>query len=199
MAEYTALVEAGNALVELLRERMTPEPIHNKELIALRSPHESENSQLTVWLFHIEEDQHNTQAGYYQYTKDIQRIQPSSYQLSFLITAHSKAPAQLKEADQYRIIGSALQIIKDQPVLEKKYLQGSLLDTEAQLHLSVERPNFDQIVKIWNNTAAPYKLSIVCKVASIAIDSKRMRTVGRVSDVSLQFDEKEIVKGGRDD
>ncbi len=189
MAEYTALVEAGNAIVELLRERMTPEPISNGELIALRSPHESENSQLTVWLFHIEEDSHNTQAGYYQYSKDVQRIQPSNFQLSFLITAHSKAPANMREADQYRIVGSALQVIKDEPLLEAKFLSGSLLETNAQLHLSVERPNFDQMIKIWNNTASPYKLSVVCKAVSVAIDSKRMRRVGRVSDVAISFDQ----------
>ena len=190
MAEYTALVEAGNALVELLRERMTPEPISNGELIALRSPHESENCQLSVWLFHIEEDSHNNQAGYYQPSKEIQRIQPSNFQLNFLITAHSKAPSNLREADRYRIIGSALQVIKDEPLLGKRFLSGSLLETGAQLHLSVERPNFDQMIKIWNNNASPYKLSIICKALSVAIDSKRTRRVGRVSDVAISVDQK---------
>ena len=56
MADYTAFVEAGNGLVELLRENMTPEPISKRDLISLCSPHESENNQLTVYLFHIEED-----------------------------------------------------------------------------------------------------------------------------------------------
>ena len=50
MADYTALVEAGNALVEMLRDTLTPEPIGNRELIALCSPHESENNQLTLYL-----------------------------------------------------------------------------------------------------------------------------------------------------
>jgi len=197
MADYTAIVEAGGALVELLRARMTPEPIGSPELIALRSPHESENAQLTVWLFHIEEDQHNQQAGYYQYARDIQRVHPSRFQLSFLITAHSKAPAQLKEADQYRMIGSALQVLKDHPVLDKQYLAGSLLVTEAELHLSVERPNFDQIIKIWNNTASPYKLSIVCKVTGVSIDSKRTRRVGRVGEVTVTAADKPVSGGSQ--
>lgn len=65
MADYTAFVEAGNGLVELLRENMTPEPISKRDLISLCSPHESENNQLTVYLFHIEEDkQAAPQAGY---------------------------------------------------------------------------------------------------------------------------------------
>lgn len=188
MAEYTALVEAGNALVELLRDNMTPEPISTRELISLCSPYESENNQLTVYLFHIEEDQHNAAAGYYQHTKDVEKIQPARYQLSFLVTAHSKAPAQLKEADRYRMVGSVAQIIKDHPVIEKRYLSGSLLDTNAELHLTLERPNFDQMLKIWNNTTTPYKLSAVCKVMSVEIDSKRMRRISRVGDVAISLD-----------
>ena len=48
MADYTALVEAGSSLVELLRDNLTPEPISNRELIALCSPHESENIKQTL-------------------------------------------------------------------------------------------------------------------------------------------------------
>lgn len=191
MADYTAIVEAGNALVELLRDMLTPEPIGNREMIALCSPHENENSQLTVHLFHIEEDHASrTGGGYVQQSQDMQRIAPARFLLSFLLTAHSKAPVQLREADQYRMIGAVLQALKDQPLIEKRYLQGSLLDTGAQLHIFVERPTFDQMIKIWNNTSKPYKLSIVCKVEGVLIDSKRTRRVARVSDVAITLDEK---------
>lgn len=188
MADYTALVEAGNGLVALLRDQLTPEPIGNKELISLCSPHAPENNQMTVYLFHLEEDTQGVEPGYYQHSRDEQRIRPSRYQLSFLITAHSKAPAQLKEADQYRMLGAAIQVLKDQPVLQRNYLEGSLLETDAVLHLSVERPNYDQMLKIWNNTTAPYRLSIVCKAASVEIDSKRSRKVGRVEDVDISVE-----------
>ena len=100
MADYTALVEAGSALVELLRDNLTPEPIGNRELIALCSPHESENNQLTLYLYQVEEDTQGVQSGYYKVAQDRERIRPARYNLRFLVTAHSKAPAQLKEADQ---------------------------------------------------------------------------------------------------
>ncbi|MEE0766971.1 MAG: Pvc16 family protein, partial [Christensenellales bacterium] len=131
-----------------------------------------------------------------QQTRNMQRMAPSRFQLSFLITAHSKAPAQLREADQYRMLGAALQVLKDQPVLDRKYLQGSLLDTGAAIHISVERPNFDQMIKIWNNTTKPYKLSIVCKLEGILIDSKRTRRVARVGDVAIALDEKAGIREG---
>lgn len=197
MADYTALVEAGNSLVDYLRSQLTPEPISKGELISLCSPHESENNQLTVYLFHTEEDSQAGQGGYVPFGRDEERMPPTGMTANFLITAHSKAPVQMREADQYRMIGAVIQAVKDMPVLEKRYLNGSLARTEAELRLSVERPNFDQMIKIWNNTSSPYKLSVVVKLSGITIDSKRVRRVRRVVDVSIDVAQKEQAAGGR--
>ena len=87
MADYTALVEAGNALVELLRDNLTPEPLGNRELIALCSPHESENNQLTLYLYHIEEESQNQTSGYYAVSRDVERRRPAQFTLRYLVTA----------------------------------------------------------------------------------------------------------------
>ena len=189
MADYTAIYEAGNALVELLREELTPEPISKGELISLCSPHDSENNQMTVYLFHIEEDVQGGMSGYYTFSRDVEKKRPTMLTASFLITAHSKAPTQMREADQYRMMGAVIQTVKDMPVLEKRFLSGSLAQTQAELHLSVERPNFDQLIKIWNNNSSAYKLSIVVKVAGIAIDSRRTRRIHRVTEVEIGVDQ----------
>ncbi|MBQ2697416.1 MAG: DUF4255 domain-containing protein [Clostridia bacterium] len=186
MADYTALYEAGNALVELLREQLTPEPISKGELISLCSPHESENNQLTVWLFHIEEEAQSGLGGYYVHSRDMEKARPTALTASFLITAHSKAPVQMRQADQYRMMGAAIQAVKDMPVMDKRFLSGSLALSGEELHLYVERPNFDQLIKIWNNTSSAYKLSIVVRVSGISIESKRTRRIRRVTDVTIE-------------
>ena len=186
MADYTALVEAGTALMELLRDHLTPEPIGNRELISLCSPHESENNQLTLYLYQVEEDTQGVPSGYYQVNRNVQRIRPARFNLRFLITAHSKAPAQLKEADQYRIMGAAIQILKDHPVLDTQYLSGSLAQEDARISVVLEKTPLDQLLKIWNNTSNTYKLSFTVLLTGVEIDSKRERTVSRVTDVSIQ-------------
>lgn len=186
MADYTALVEAGAALVELLRDNLTPEPIGNRELISLCSPHESENNQLTLYLYQVEEDTQGVESGYYQVGRDRERIRPARYNLRFLVTAHSKAPAQLKEADQYRIIGAAIQVLKDHPVLDAQYLSGSLAQENARVSVVLEKTPLDQLLKIWNNTSNTYKLSFTVLLTGVEIDSKRERTVSRVTDVTIQ-------------
>lgn len=190
MADYTALVEAGNALVEMLRENLTPEPIGNRELIALCSPHESENNQLTLYLYQVEEDTQGAQSGYYQVSRDTERLRPARYNLRFLVTAHSKAPAQLKEADQYRMVGAALQVLRDHPIIDQAYLIGSLAEQNAQVHVVLEKTTQDQLLKIWNNTSTAYKLSFVVLLTGVEIDSRRERRFTRVTDVSIDTQQK---------
>lgn len=190
MADYTALVEAGNGLVEMLRDNLTPEPIANREVIALCSPHEPENHQLTVYLYQVEEDTQGVQSGYYQVDRNTQRKRPTRYNLRFLVTAHSKAPAQLKEADQYRMIGAALQVLKDHPMVDDKYLSGSLAEQGARLNVVLEKTSQDQLLKIWNNTSNQYKLSFVVLLSGIEIESRMERKISRVTDVEIQTNQK---------
>ena len=196
MADYTAFVEAGQALVDLLRDHLTPEPIGNRELISLCSPHESENNQLTLFLYHIEEESQNITAGYYQAGQDVQRLQPTRYVLRYLVTAHSKAPAQLKEADQHRIMGAALQVLRDNPVIPQKYLSGSTAEEAGELHVLVEKTPLEQLLKIWNNTSKEYKLSFVAMITGVTIRSKRERRVARVKEVVIDTRERPVPKGG---
>ena len=190
MADYTALTEAGMALIELLRDNLTPEPLGNRELISLCSPHESENNQLTLFLYHIEEDSQNISSGYYSVDSTTERMQPARYVLHFLLTPHSKAPTQMKEADQYRILGAALQTLRDNPLIPQRYLTGSLAAENAQLHVFLDKMSMEQMLKIWNNTSKDYKLSTVVTVTGVTVDSKRIRRTPRVTEVIIGSDQK---------
>lgn len=185
MAEYTAFVEAGNALVELLRDNLVPEPLGSREAISLCSPHESENNQLTVFLYHIEEENKNQTAGFYSRDRDTEQAFPGQYALRFLLTAHSKAPAPLKEADQYRVMGAVMQTLRDNPVIKPKYLSGSAAEEGADWHVMVEKTPLDQLLKIWNNNTRDYKLSVSVLMTGITIRSTRKRRVTRVREFEV--------------
>ena len=196
MADYTAFVEAGTALVDLLRDHLTPEPISKRELISLCSPHESENNQLTLFLYHVEEESQSVSAGYYQVDRELQRRQPARYTLRYLVTAHSKAPSQLREADQHRILGAAMQAIRDNPVLPARYLTGSSAEEGAELHVMMEKTPLEQLLKIWNNTSKEYKLSFVAMVTGVTIRSRIERRVSRVREITIDTTERPAPPGG---
>ncbi len=190
MADYTALTEAGSALVELLRENLTPEPIGNRELINLCSPHESGNNQLTLYLYQIEEDSQGVVAGYYSVDNETERMRGAQYILHFLLTPHSKAPEQMREADQYKILGAAVQTLRDNPVIPQRLLGGSIASENAEIHIQIEKTNMEQLLKIWNNTTKDYKASVAVTLTGVNIDSKRTRRVSRVKEVIIGTREK---------
>ena len=194
MADYTAFVEASNALVEMLRDKLTPEPLGDREAISLCSPHDSGNNQLTLYLYQIEEESPQNNVGYYQADRNTMRIRPAQFIMRYLVTAHSKAPAQLKEADQHRLIGAVVQTLRDNPVIPSKYVSGSSAAEGAQLHVSVEKTTMEQMLKIWNNTTKEYKLSLVVMLTGASISSGRTRQVARVEE--LEISAEQSVPGG---
>ena len=93
------------------------------------------------------------------------------------------------------MVGAALQVLRDHPVIDREYLSGSLAEQDARIHVVLEKTNQDQLMKIWNNTSSNYKLSFVVLLTGVEIDSKRERRVGRVTDVTIQTEQKP--RGGR--
>ena len=96
----------------------------------------------------------------------------------------------MKEADQYRIMGAAIQTLRDNPVIPQKYLSGSLAAEKTQLHVSIDKVSMEQLLKIWNNTSKDYKLSIVVSITGVSIESRRERRVSRVTEVIIGTDQK---------
>ena len=198
MAEYTAIYEAANAVVEYLRDVLTPEPISKKEQIALCSPYEPENNQLTVYIYNIGEDPAATAGqSFVGNAFDAVTMSPTALQAGLLITAHSNAPAHLREADRCRIIGAAIKAIKDMPVIEKKYLSGSLQKTDDSIMMNMEHLSHENLMKIWNNNSIPMKLSIAVSLTGISIDSGRSKKISRVTEVIIGSEQKPSAQNER--
>ncbi len=193
MGEYTAIHEAAKGVVELLQSKMTPAPISKPELIGLGAPFDASDFQLTVYLYQISNQPHrqNSPYGFQQEGKNTQRMAPLPVVLSLLITAHSKAPIQTRAADEYRILGRAIQVLRDNPMLTGDMLSGSLSSIEEPLHLTLDTEiSIDQYNKLWSGTSKPYKLSVICQVDTVSIDSQRVKTVSRVKRVEINPKEK---------
>ena len=60
----------------------------------------------------------------------------------------------------------------------------------AQVHVVLEKTTQDQLLKIWNNTSTAYKLSFVVLLTGVEIDSRRERRFTRVTDVSIDTQQK---------
>ncbi len=194
MGDYNAIYEAGQSLVELLKKEMTPLPVNSPEAIGLCTPHEPEDFQLTVWIYNIEE--YNDSGLTSGFAADVsnpqqERYVPMQIRCHTLISAHSKAPIQSRLTDEYRIIGRALQIIRDNPVIPVNMLVGSLANNSEALQLQYSKLNNDELSKIWNNANKAIKPSFGMYISTVAIESNRVRPMGaRVGSAVIDIKQK---------
>lgn len=182
MGDSNSIFEAGQSLVEMLKNGLTPEPIASREAIGLCSPHEPEDYQLTVWIYNFEtvnETGMNQGFSADPYNSGIERFAPIQLRLHVLITAHSKAPAQSRLMDEYRVIGRAMQLVHDTPQIDAGFLTGSLASDGSPLKLQFVNLESEELAKVWNNTSKIIKPSFGVEISNIAVSSNRIREIGK--------------------
>ena len=116
---------------------------------------------------------------------------PLALNLHLALTAHSKAPVQTRAADEYRILGRAMQVVRDHPDLAP-YCGGSLAASGQPVRLSLEndRERQEALQRAWSGSNKPYKLSFSCRVETVLLDSERVRSVARVRHIRIETEEK---------
>lgn len=199
MSDYTAIYDAGESLTELLRGEMSPEPIAKKEQIGLCEPQSPGDLRLTVWIYHIEEQKDSPLTGYIPDPEDpaVERFAPMKLRLHALISAHSKAVSAQKYSDEYRLIGRALQVIRDNPSIPVEYLCGTLAGQDEPVLLETARLNAEQLSHIWNNTQKTVSPSFGVDISQIFVRSGRTRKIAkRVRTAEFDPYGKDPGKGG---
>ncbi len=189
MSEYTAIYEAAESLVDLLRKNLTPEPIAKPEHIGLCEPQEPEDYQLTVWVYNVEECKDTgKRTGFYPdpTNPSIERFAPLQTKLHLLVSVHSKASAMQKHADRYRILGGAMQLIRDNPHIPQEYLQGSLKEQEESVLMEIVNLNSEELSRIWNNSSKTIVPSFGVDITQVFIKSLRTRqAAARVTSAEI--------------
>lgn len=185
MAGYTVIADVGKTLLALLRDQMPAELISQPELIGLHSPADSGDVRLSLFLYNIRE------SGDFQINHMINKgkgdleYPPKSYELSYLVTAYSKAEAQFRAVDESLLIGKAMEIINDNSVLRAAYLQGSLAEKNEEIKITIDNLDIDVLLRLWNFPNIPYKLSFGLIVTPVFLDSTRKKPTKRVREVEF--------------
>ena len=179
MGGSNVIAEVGQSVVNVFKRNMTPEPIASPESIGLCLPQEPDDLQLTVCVYNMEEQKNAGSISSFlpdPQNPVLERFSPMRIKLYLLVTAHSKAPPLIRADNEYRILGRAVQVVRDTPVISRSYLEGSLLSEEANLTLEILKLSLDELSKIWNSSSKPIKMSFGLSV-SVTLESTLVRTV----------------------
>jgi len=183
---YTAIADVGLSLTKLLQDSLTPEPIKKAGNIGLCSPAERGDFQLTLYLYNIEESGEYRINTMTDLPDGSQQYPPKTFFLYYLLTAYSNADVKAKAMDEHKMLGKAIQLFHDTPVLSGSMLEGSLKGSDLEVRVEVKNLTYDEMMRIWHFKDVPYSLSLAYRVGPVYIESTRIRKTTRV--VKSRFD-----------
>ncbi|MGI6778028.1 MAG: DUF4255 domain-containing protein [Acetivibrionales bacterium] len=188
MGEYTVITDVGTSLIRLLQKNMIPEPIDKPEMIGLCSPNDPGDFQLTLYLYHIEENGDYRQNSMINENVNRLRYPPLSLKLYYLLTSHSKTGVYSRNADESMILGRAIQILHDNAVITPENLEGTLRDSGEGIQITFNKLTYEELQRIWAFPNIPYKLSVGYIVEPVLLNSRKTREVKRVTEADFSLD-----------
>jgi hypothetical protein len=187
MGKYTMIADTGQRLVEILQQGMVPQVIQNPNEIGLRSPEDHGDVSLGLYLYAVDECEEVRQSGAAIVRNDRISRPPIYLTLYYMITAYSSGDLQYRLAQEEQILGRAVQILHDHPVIPLREV-----DTDhgigMDLHVMMLRLTADERAQIWGFPNVGMRLSLFYKVTPIAIDSTVSEKVNRVRELDFNVD-----------
>ena len=175
MARYTVIADIGKAIVDMLKDKIVPEPLSKPESIGICDPKDRGSFVVGIHPYNLSEN------------GDVRRVEPivlpdgnlqnppTSYQLSFMVSIASKAEIANRALDEQRIMGKIIQTFNDYPVLPPEYLPEPFRIVGEDISIRMLPLELEEKVKIWSMYSEPYKLSVFYSAGPILIDSAIVR------------------------
>ncbi len=192
MANYEVIADVSRSLIELLRKKLTPEPINKEEAIGLCPPDDPGNYILGINIYNIEEKKDMGTFNSINLKPGVHQDPPTPLLLYYMFTVYSKGEAANNAIDQQRILGKAMQVLKDHSKLKGTQLQGSLKDSNLSLDVTNLALSMDDKAKIWTMYNLPYRLSLYFSVGPVYLDSDNIRHTKPVTE--FHVDMKKVTK-----
>lgn len=197
MAGYAAIAEASETLVELLRDRIDERgdvvAIDRSE-IALVSPADvgaDSDVRLSVCLYDVTENHvlKNQQREVVDETRT--REPPLALDLRYLLTAfpsQSGSDETANTLDQQRVLGLAMQILRENGVLGPDELPASLAETDVQITL--EEESLQAVSDLWSTFGdATFQPSVCYEFSPVLIDPTTEQSVERVTGKGMEYNQ----------
>jgi hypothetical protein len=159
---------------------MAQELIDQPEMIALCSPDEDSDFRLLLYLYHIEENNDFRNSSGMGRTSQV----PLTLNLYYLMMAKSSAEIKSKALDENTILGNAMQVLHDNPVISGSDLEGSLAENNDDLKVTLV--DIDSHVfssKLKESESLVYRNVVFYKVGPVQIGDSMITAGTRVTSL----------------
>lgn len=190
MANFSIVADVGEGLVKLLRTHMVPDIIANSEGIGLCSPADRGDMSLGLYLYDIRESEEVVGEGMRASGEAALRFPSKFLSLYYMVTAYSSSDIKFRAAQEQRIMGKALQVFMDNPVLDEEYLGEAGKRLAYPVRLELQKLENEEKVKLWTFPDVAYRLSLFYRVWPVELESTRIKKSARVVSAEFAAEEK---------
>jgi hypothetical protein len=120
---------------------------------------------------------------------------PLSLNLFYLMTPYAPNDPQTGNAVAHEILGEAMRVLYEHPIVPQEYLADGLQDAREQIQIILNTLNVDELSQVWHTFTQPFRLSVLYEISVVQLDmlpaserpmAPRVRQVG-VPDVRAPF------------
>lgn len=120
---------------------------------------------------------------------------PLSLNLFYLMTAYAPNDLQTGNATAHEILGEAMRVFYENPIVPLDYLAEELGDAREQIKIIQNTLDIEELSQVWSTFTQPFRLSVLYEISVVQLDmlsasertmATRVREIG-VPDVRAPF------------
>jgi hypothetical protein len=195
MSAATAIGMVSESLREMLVGEMTLAPAVNVTILSPDEP--GGDRRVNLFLYKIMENPFLRNLDWEVKPGSPNQLVPPplSLNLSYLVTAYAPNDAQTGNATAHEILGEAMRVFYENPIVPDDYLVAGLDDAREHVRVVQNTLDLEELSRVWSTFTQPFRLSVLYEVSVVQIDmlsdreramANRVRTIG-VPDVQAPF------------
>ncbi len=200
MSASTAIGMVGESLKAFLEGEIQLTPAVDVTLLA---PDESQaNGRVNLFLYKVQESPYQRNMDWQVASDDPTQLRPPPLTLNlfYIMTPYAKNDQSNGNTNTHAILGEAMRVLHEMPVVPNGYLVSGLTDAHEQIKITPSVLDMEELTKIWSTFSQPYRLSVCYEVSVVQIDQSpdaslamapRVSQLG-IPDVSAPFMPPEI-------
>jgi hypothetical protein len=187
MSASTAIGMVSASLRNLLVGEMRLNPALDVTILA--PDEQGSDRRINLFLYKLEENPYlkNQDVTLRPGNPDRLAEAPLSLILFYLMTPYAPNDPQIGNATAHQILGEAMRVFHEHPVVPTSYLDSGLADARERLQIAGNALDPEELSRIWSTFSQPFRLSVLYQVSTVQLDRlpeterpmpKRVRRVG---------------------
>ena len=184
MSDSTAIAMVGESLRTMLLDEMDVQP--GVEITLLAPDENGPNRRINMFLYKIQENTFLRNKDWeISRTNPAQIVPPPlSVNLYYLMTAYAQNDQQTGNTTAHKILGEAMRVLNQNPVIAAPHLSAGLADAREQIKITHNSIDLEELSKIWSTFNEPFRLSVAYEISVVQIDQSPSAVVDLPTRVS---------------